>query len=91
MAIAADSEPNNLRCWIKGALPEPGYTYQGSALPWQTLPDVLEEAGVSWHIYQDTNDNWTGAMHGGLAFKSFREEKPGSPLYEKGIRDFSLE
>ncbi|KCZ45824.1 MULTISPECIES: phosphocholine-specific phospholipase C [unclassified Hyphomonas] len=87
----ADSEPNNLRCWIKGALPEPGYTYQGSALPWQTLPDVLEEAGVSWRIYQDTNDNWTGAMHGGLAFKSFREAKPGSPLYEKGMRDFSLE
>jgi phospholipase C len=23
------SEPNNLRCWIKGALPEPGYTYAG--------------------------------------------------------------
>ena len=87
----ADSEPNNLRCWIKGALPEPGYTYQGSALPWKTIPDVLEEAGVSWRIYQDTNDNWTGAMHGGLAFKSFREAKPGSPLYEKGMTDFSLE
>jgi phospholipase C len=26
------SEPNNLRCWIKGALPEPGYTYAGNAL-----------------------------------------------------------
>ncbi|WP_375210196.1 phosphocholine-specific phospholipase C [Hyphomonas jannaschiana] len=87
----ADSEPNNLRCWIKGALPEPGYTYQGSALPWKTIPDVLEEGGVSWRIYQDTNDNWTGAMHGGLAFKSFREAQPGSPLYEKGMTDYSLE
>lgn len=87
----ADSEPNNLRCWIEGALPEPGYTYQGSALPWQTIPDVLEDAGVSWRIYQNTNDNWTGAMHGGLAFESFREAQPGSPLYEKGMQDFSLE
>lgn len=87
----ADSEPNNLRCWIKGALPEPGYTYQGSALPWKTIPDVLEEGGVFWRIYQDTNDNWTGAMHGGLAFKSFREAQPGSPLYEKGMTDYSLE
>ena len=87
----ADSEPNNLRCWIEGALPEPGYTYQGSALPWQTIPDVLEDAGVSWRIYQNTNDNWTGAMHGGLAFKSFREAQPGSPLYEKGMTDYSLE
>ncbi|MDP3735995.1 MAG: phospholipase C, phosphocholine-specific [Hyphomonadaceae bacterium] len=87
----ADSEPNNLRCWIKGALPEPGYTYQGSALTWPTIPDVLEAAGVSWRIYQDPNNNWTGAMHGGLAFESFRTAKPGSPLYEKGMSNWSLD
>jgi phospholipase C len=87
----ADSEPNNLRCWIKGALPEPGYTYQGSALPWPTIPDVLEKAGVSWRIYQDPNNNWTGAMHGGLAFESFRTAKPGSALYEKGMSNWSLD
>jgi phospholipase C len=85
------SEPNNLRCWIKGALPEPGYTYAGNALEWDTIPEVLEAAGVDWKIYQDPNDNWTGAMHGGLAFKGFREAKPGSPLYEKGMSHFSLE
>ncbi|MDC7675550.1 phosphocholine-specific phospholipase C [Asticcacaulis machinosus] len=87
----ADSEPNNLRCWIKGALPTPGYTYQGSAFTWPTIPDVLEGAGVSWRIYQDPNDNWTGAMHGGLAFESFRNAKPGSGLYEKGMSNWSLE
>ena len=87
----ADSEPNNLRCWIKGQLPAPGYTYQGSALTWPTIPDVLENAGISWRIYQDPNDNWTGAMHGGLAFASFRSAQPGSPLYEKGMTHRSLE
>lgn len=87
----ADSEPNNLRCWIKGALPTPGYTYAGSALTWKTIPDVLEEAGISWRIYQDPNDNWTGAMHGGLAFESFRNAKPGSPLFEKGMADLTLD
>lgn len=87
----ADSEPNNLRCWIKGALPEPGYTYQGSALKWATIPDVLEAAKVSWRFYQDPNNNWTGAMHGGLAFESFRTAKPGSPLYKKGMSHWSLE
>ncbi|MDX3905060.1 MAG: phospholipase C, phosphocholine-specific [Pigmentiphaga sp.] len=87
----SDSEPNNLRCWITGALPTPGYTYQGSSFKWKTIPDVLEEAGVSWRIYQDPNNNWTGAMHGGLAFQSFRESKPGDPLYEKGMSHFSLE
>ncbi|MFT7359390.1 MAG: phospholipase C [Parasphingorhabdus sp.] len=85
------SEPNNLRCWIKGALPEPGYTYAGNALTWPTLPEVLEQHGVDWRIYQDPNDNWTGAMHGGLAFKGFRDAVPGEPLYEHGMRHWSLE
>ena len=76
-ATAANSEPDNLRCWIKGALPEPGYTYAGSSFTWPTIPDVLEAAGVSWRIYQDPNDNWTGAMHGGLAFESFRNCQAG--------------
>jgi phospholipase C len=85
------SEPNNLRCWIKGALPEPGYTYAGNALEWPTIPEVLEAAGIDWRIYQDPNDNWTGAMHGGLAFRGFREAKPDSALYRRGMSEFSLE
>jgi phospholipase C len=85
------SEPNNLRCWIKGALPSPGYTYAGNALTWPTIPEVLEQAGVDWRIYQDPNDNWTGAMHGGLAFAGFRECTPGSPLFERGMSHHSLE
>jgi phospholipase C len=28
----ADSEPINLRCWVTGALPTPGYSYRGGAL-----------------------------------------------------------
>jgi len=87
----ADSEPVNLRCWIKGEMPEPGYSYQGSAFNWPTIPDVLQEAGISWRIYQDPNDNWTGAMHGCLAFESFRNAQPGSPIYENGMRHWSLE
>ncbi len=87
----ADAEPNNLRCQIEGALPTPGYTYRGSAFHWQTLPEILEAAGVSWRIYQDPNDNWTGLLHGGLAFASFRESKPGTPLYDKGMSHRSLD
>lgn len=86
-----NGEPNNLRSWITGALPTPGYTYAGTAFQWETLPDALQRAGVSWRIYQDPNDNWTGAMHGGLAFESFRTAQPGSPLYENGMRKWTLE
>jgi phospholipase C len=84
------SEPNNDRCWITGTMPTPGYKYADNALTWSTLPRVLEDARVSWKIYQDTNDNWTGAMHGGLAFEDFRNAKPGDPLYVKGLTDYSI-
>jgi len=87
----ANSEPDNLRCWVTGTLPTPGYTYNGAALTWPTLPEVLEEAGVSWRIYQDPNDNFSGAMHGGLAFQGFRNAKPGSSLYRNGMTHWSLE
>ena len=86
----ADSEPVNLRCWVEGKMPDPGYTYRGNAFKWDTIPDVLQKAGVSWRIYQDPNNNWTGAMHGCLAFESFRTAKPGSPIYENGMKHWSI-
>lgn len=61
------------------------YKYVNSTFRWKTLPDLLEQANVSWHIYQNMNNNWTGAMHGGLAFESFRNAQPGSAIYEHGL------
>jgi phospholipase C len=86
----ADAEADNLRCLVSGTLPTPGYTYRGSAFDWPTLPEILEQAGISWRIYQDPNDNWTGLMHGGLAFASFRNSQPGSAIYEKGMSQTSI-
>jgi phospholipase C len=91
----ADAEVNNLRCWIANPAvdkwPVPGYTYKGTAFKWPTIPDILEQAGISWRIYQDPNDNWTGAMHGCLAFESFRTAPPGSPIYKNGMSLWTLE
>ncbi|MGN6492664.1 MAG: phosphocholine-specific phospholipase C [Agriterribacter sp.] len=86
-----DSEPVNVRCWITGKMPDPGYTYRLNGFKWPTIPDVLQEAGISWRIYQDPNNNWSGAMHGCLAFDSFRNAKPGSPIYENGMKHWSLQ
>jgi phospholipase C len=88
---AIDAEVNNLRCLVSGAMPSPGYTYHGAAFPWRSIPEILEEAGVTWRIYQDPNDNWTGLMHGGLAFEGFRTATQGSSVYEKGMTHRSLE
>ncbi|MGC4072275.1 MAG: phospholipase C, phosphocholine-specific [Nibricoccus sp.] len=87
----ADAEVNNLRCQIEGQHPDPGYSYQGSAFNWPTLPELLGAAGISWRIYQDPNDNWTGLMHGGLAFESFRTATPGSSIYDNGMTPWSLD
>ena len=88
---AADAEVNNLRCQVSGSLPTPGYQYQGSAFKWPSLPELLERAGISWRIYQDPNDNWTGLMHGALAFAAFREAQPGSALYDQGMSHWSID
>jgi phospholipase C len=86
---ADQSEPNNLRSWIKGtwvpdAWPQT-FQYAGNPFTWDTIPDVLQRAGISWRIYQDMNDNWTGAMHGCLSFASFRNAQPGTPIYVNGM------
>lgn len=87
----ADAEVNNLRCQIEAQHPDPGYNYQGSAFRWPTLPELLGQAGISWRIYQDPNDNWTGLMHGGLAFESFRKATPGTSIYDNGMTRWSLD
>jgi phospholipase C len=89
------SEPDNNRCWITGASKpwvdgQYNYVLPDNALMWDTLPDVLQAAGVTWRIYQDMNNNWTGAMNGCLAFPSFRTAAPGSPVYVNGMTTRSI-
>jgi phospholipase C len=89
----ANAEVMNGRCVVSGAMPTPGYSFRGNALTWPTLPELLQDAGVSWKIYQNPNDNWSGLMHGGLAFTSFRAAaaNPGSPLYVNGMSHWSID
>jgi phospholipase C len=90
-STAANAEINNLRCSVGGALPTPGYAYSGSAFTWKTWIEQLQEKGVSWRLYQDPNNNWNGLMHGGLAFKSFRDSRPGDPLYDNGMSLWTID
>ncbi|MFF5205800.1 phosphocholine-specific phospholipase C [Streptosporangium sp. NPDC000396] len=65
---------------------------------WTTYAERLEQAGVSWKVYQDIGDGldaaggwgWTGDPYIGnygdnslLYFNRFRNAQPGSPLYDK--------
>ncbi|MET7644232.1 phosphocholine-specific phospholipase C [Streptomyces sp. NPDC005426] len=65
---------------------------------WTTYPERLEQAGVSWKVYQDIGDGldaagswgWIGDAYRGtygdnslLYFNSYRNAAPGDPLYDK--------
>ncbi|MFG2404590.1 phosphocholine-specific phospholipase C [Streptomyces brevispora] len=65
---------------------------------WTTYPERLEKAGVSWKIYQDIGDGldaagswgWINDAYRGtygdnslLYFNSYRNAKPGEPLFDK--------
>jgi phospholipase C len=93
----ANSEPQELRCWITGVWPVPGYSYTGPSgttpnqpVTWPNIADVLTGAGISWRIYQDMNDNWKGAMNGFLAFESFQTAQPGSTIYVNGMTTWTI-
>ena len=65
---------------------------------WTTYPERLEQAGVSWKIYQDIGDGldaagswgWIDDAYRGnygdnslLYFNQYRNAQPGDPLYDK--------
>ncbi|MFF7231492.1 phosphocholine-specific phospholipase C [Streptomyces sioyaensis] len=65
---------------------------------WTTYPERLEQAGISWKVYQDIGDGldadgkwgWIEDAYRGtygdnslLFFNQYRDAKPGDPLYDK--------
>jgi phospholipase C len=77
-----------------------------SGYGWSTYPERLEQAGISWKIYQDAGEGldgphfwgWTGnnpyiGNYGDnslLYFHQYQNAQPGSPLYEKARRGTSI-
>jgi phospholipase C len=72
---------------------------------WQTYPERLQAAGVSWKIYQDAglgltkaeSWGWTSDAYIGnygdnslLYFLQYQNAKPGSPLYERALTGTSV-
>jgi len=53
-------------------------------LSWTTYPEVLQDAGISWRMYQED--------YGSMLpyFKQFATAPVGSPLYENGMRSRTL-
>ncbi|MFE9401625.1 alkaline phosphatase family protein [Streptomyces sp. NPDC006530] len=81
--------PNRLY-WMTGSI-DAGGTKGGPVLNntapkpyrWTTYAERLQAAGVSWKVYQQDDDYGCNLLE---QFQSFRDAKPGSPLYERGVR-----
>lgn len=55
--------------------PVPGFT-------WETIGETLEKGGVSWRVYQET-DNFDD--NGFAWFAKFQQSRPGDILFDKGV------
>ena len=53
-----------------------------TGINWETMGETLENAGISWKVYQG-KDNFDD--NGFAWFENFRNAAPGSPLYDKGM------
>jgi phospholipase C len=50
---------------------------------WTTYPERLQRHGISWRVYQQTDNFDDNAL---AWFKQYQQAQPGSPLYENGMR-----
>ncbi|WP_375490396.1 phosphocholine-specific phospholipase C [uncultured Jatrophihabitans sp.] len=105
-SLLGPTDPNRYYMWTgwvgndhKGGGPviandEKGYS-------WQTYPERLQAAGVSWKVYQDVGAGLDAADYWGwgsdayignygdnslLYFTQYQNSKPGSALYERALR-----
>ncbi|MEU8571199.1 phosphocholine-specific phospholipase C [Streptomyces pathocidini] len=52
---------------------------------WKTYAENLQDAGVSWRVYNRQNDNYgDNALE---YFTQFANAGPGNPLYDRGVAD----
>jgi phospholipase C len=81
--------PNRLY-WMTGTN-DPNGTHGGpiitndapSPYRWTTYAERLEDAGISWQVYQELDNYGCNMLEN---FQAFQEAKPGEPLYERGMR-----
>ena len=58
------------------------------SLDWETMPDVLQETGVSWQIFQDADSFDDNPL---ACFQQFQDAKKNSQLYKRGFAGETLD
>ena len=76
MTGTIDPDARNGGPILSNNAPPGGYT-------WTTYPERLEQAGVSWKVYEQQDDFGCNMMK---YFRVFQQAKAGSPLHSKGMQ-----
>jgi phospholipase C len=68
----------------------------GKFLPWEAYGETLQNAGVSWHVYQCEDDFGDNGMEYFAAFAVFDPDQggtpaPGNPLYDNGVANVATD
>ncbi|HZZ70191.1 MAG TPA: alkaline phosphatase family protein [Phenylobacterium sp.] len=66
----------------------PALDNKGKAYTWETYPERLQRAGISWRVYHDTDDYGCNVLK---YFTQFQGLPKTSPLYDNAIRDRPFE
>jgi phospholipase C len=102
-SIMSQTDPNRFYMWTgfvgnDGTGGGPVLDNSETGYAWSTFPEMMETAGVSWKIYQDSGIGlnksgswgWTQDAFIGnygdnslLYFTQYQNAQPGTPLYEK--------
>ncbi|MEU2778276.1 alkaline phosphatase family protein [Streptomyces sp. NPDC007162] len=88
-SVLGPTWPNRLM-WMTGSI-DPAGTHGGPVIGnvaptpyrWTTYAERLQAAGVSWKVYQQEDDYSCNVLE---QFAAFKNAKPGSDLYERGVR-----
>jgi len=109
-SLMGATDPNRYHMWTgwcgnDGAGGGPVVDNSEAGYDWHTYPERLEQAGISWKIYQDVGDGldapgfwgWTGDPYIGnygdnslLYFHQYQNALPGQPLYERARRGTNI-
>jgi phospholipase C len=109
-SVMGATDPNRYYMWTgwdgnDGANGGPVIDNSEAGYDWRTYPELLEQAGVSWKVYQDEGagldaPNWWGwgdnAYIGNygdnslLYFHQYQNAAPGSALFEKARRGTNI-
>ncbi len=103
-AVMGPTDPNRYHMWTgwlgnDGSGGGPVITNAEVGYDWSTFPERLQQAGITWKVYQDVGDGldaadfwgWTGDPFIGnfgdnslLYFHQFQNALPGNPLADNG-------